>query len=283
MAHYKIGEFCRLLGISEDTVRYYEKCGLIHAQRDKENGYRYYSDYDARQLMWCRICRGVGIGIEEIRELIHSGENRGFDEFLLLREEELKREIQEKYALLEQIRLLREDAWHAGEYRGTCQIRQMKEVYVLPLTDYDRMISQNVSGRQADNWSKNLPYTYVTLNISQETLEQKDIWSYHWGVGIDASDAQRLYPDGMSRAEKYGGCLCLIGYFEYEEKKGFKRSNIQFILDYARQHRLQICGSAVGKILNRRNHCGEPVYDIALCIPVSDSDIIGKDAEKQRI
>ena len=39
---YKIGDVSQKLGISRDTLRFYEKKGVIHPEK-QENGYRYYS------------------------------------------------------------------------------------------------------------------------------------------------------------------------------------------------------------------------------------------------
>ena len=42
---YSIGEFSKIVGVSEHTLRYYEKEGLIKVNRD-ENNVRVYSDKD---------------------------------------------------------------------------------------------------------------------------------------------------------------------------------------------------------------------------------------------
>ena len=47
--HYTIGEFSRKCGLSIDTLRYYEKEGLLIPKYvDKFNGYRY---YESNQLL----------------------------------------------------------------------------------------------------------------------------------------------------------------------------------------------------------------------------------------
>ena len=37
---YKIGDVANLMGLSRDTLRHYEKRGILTSQRE-ENGYRY--------------------------------------------------------------------------------------------------------------------------------------------------------------------------------------------------------------------------------------------------
>lgn len=40
-AEYLIGDVARMVGLSRDALRFYEKKGIINA-RKKDNGYRYY-------------------------------------------------------------------------------------------------------------------------------------------------------------------------------------------------------------------------------------------------
>ena len=41
--NFKISEFCRLLGVSTDTLRYYERCELLTTQKNPDNSYRTFS------------------------------------------------------------------------------------------------------------------------------------------------------------------------------------------------------------------------------------------------
>jgi DNA-binding transcriptional MerR regulator len=48
--HWKTGDVCQYLNITRDTLRSWERNGLIAAQRDPDNGYRCYSENDLRRL-----------------------------------------------------------------------------------------------------------------------------------------------------------------------------------------------------------------------------------------
>jgi len=47
----KIGEFARQLGVSTDTLRYYEKHGLLTPSSRSDVGYRFYSENDYKQIL----------------------------------------------------------------------------------------------------------------------------------------------------------------------------------------------------------------------------------------
>ncbi|MGI6193702.1 MAG: MerR family transcriptional regulator [Christensenellales bacterium] len=65
---YKIGEFSRYSGVSIDTLRHYERCGILCPQIDSTNGYRLYTDGDFITLMNIRQQRGMDITLPEIAE-----------------------------------------------------------------------------------------------------------------------------------------------------------------------------------------------------------------------
>ena len=47
---YLIGDVANLMGMSRDTLRHYEKRGLVTAKK-AENGYRYYTEADISRLI----------------------------------------------------------------------------------------------------------------------------------------------------------------------------------------------------------------------------------------
>ncbi len=65
--YYKIGEISNLYGICTDSLRYYEKIGILKPKRDN-NGYRMYSISDIRTLNILRDLRSIGLSMDEIKE-----------------------------------------------------------------------------------------------------------------------------------------------------------------------------------------------------------------------
>ena len=57
---YKISEISRLYGVGPDSLRYYERLGLLRPRRDEDNGYRLYSLRDIYKLSVIRDLRTLG-------------------------------------------------------------------------------------------------------------------------------------------------------------------------------------------------------------------------------
>lgn len=68
----KIGELATRTGQTTETIRFYEKIGLLSPAQRLENNYREYASMHVKELDFIRRCRTLGISIEEIRLLLVS-------------------------------------------------------------------------------------------------------------------------------------------------------------------------------------------------------------------
>lgn len=75
MNYYKTGQFARLANVSERTIRYYDKIGLLKPSFVMENGYRQYSDLDLLKLQKIISLKHLGFRIEEIFPMVMDNTN----------------------------------------------------------------------------------------------------------------------------------------------------------------------------------------------------------------
>jgi len=65
-----IGTLAKRAGVSIDTVRYYEKSGLLAPASRLASGYRRYSDEQVFRLRFIRRAQELGFTLKDIRELL---------------------------------------------------------------------------------------------------------------------------------------------------------------------------------------------------------------------
>lgn len=65
---FKIGELSKLYHIGVDSIRYYEKVGILNPIRDEENNYRMYTTDDLRKLTMIRELLGLNFSTEQIKD-----------------------------------------------------------------------------------------------------------------------------------------------------------------------------------------------------------------------
>ena len=69
-----IGKLAGLSGVNLETIRYYERIGLMPAPDRTEGGHRLYDEAHKRRLTFIRRGRDLGFGIEAIRALLDLAE-----------------------------------------------------------------------------------------------------------------------------------------------------------------------------------------------------------------
>ena len=75
----KIGTLAKHAGVAIDTVRYYERQGLLPAPVRLASGYRDYDDGDVSRLQFIRRAKALGFTLAEIRELLELSSRREAD------------------------------------------------------------------------------------------------------------------------------------------------------------------------------------------------------------
>ena len=66
----RIGDVAARAGCGADTVRYYERAGLLAPPERQANGYRSYSQAHLQRLAFIRRCRALDMSLPEIRALL---------------------------------------------------------------------------------------------------------------------------------------------------------------------------------------------------------------------
>jgi MerR family copper efflux transcriptional regulator len=65
-----IGKLAKLAGVNIDTVRYYERNGLLAPSTRLASGYRRYGDLELARLRFIRRAQKLGFSLKEINSLL---------------------------------------------------------------------------------------------------------------------------------------------------------------------------------------------------------------------
>ncbi|MBN9413633.1 MAG: heavy metal-responsive transcriptional regulator [Candidatus Paracaedimonas acanthamoebae] len=68
---YYIGQLAREIQVKTDTIRFYEKIGLMPKPLQSLNGYRYYSSEDLKRLKFIVRAKEMGFTLAEIKGLLN--------------------------------------------------------------------------------------------------------------------------------------------------------------------------------------------------------------------
>ncbi|MCB5162798.1 Zn(2+)-responsive transcriptional regulator [Marinomonas algarum] len=67
---YRIGELAKAFEIKSDTLRFYEKQGLLAPSSRSSSGYRMYTEQDKQTLSFILRAKAVGFSLADIKSLL---------------------------------------------------------------------------------------------------------------------------------------------------------------------------------------------------------------------
>jgi DNA-binding transcriptional MerR regulator len=82
MAGLTIGKFAAAEGVGVETVRFYQRRGLLALPDRRNSGYREYSETDRWRLAFIRRARLLGFTLGEVGDLLGPAEARSTDDIL---------------------------------------------------------------------------------------------------------------------------------------------------------------------------------------------------------
>lgn len=136
-----IGEVAHGLNLNPQTIYFYERKGLIPSVARDQNGYRLFSEEDIKRLSLIVTLKGLGMTLEEIKEILNLKDNHR------LTCEEVAHELQEKILQLNtkisQLTTLRNELSHLLQ---ECCTREKSQCSSGECTLLDELQSINCLG-----------------------------------------------------------------------------------------------------------------------------------------
>lgn len=129
---FTIGEVSNILNIPIDTLRYYDKIGLLSPQRDL-NKYRYYYLEQLDSLITIRMLRAMDVPIERIHALLTDDSLNDMHELLVSKQRDIDRQLTYLKNLSQKLDFLKDKFQHF-EDSDVIELVQSNPSWVL-LTD----------------------------------------------------------------------------------------------------------------------------------------------------
>lgn len=97
---FSIGELAEKCGVNKETIRYYERLGLIPKPDRTEKGYRLYSQQTVDRLNFIKRMQGLGFTLNEIDKLLgvvdrDEAKCRDIYDFTVLKIGDIQRKIED--------------------------------------------------------------------------------------------------------------------------------------------------------------------------------------------
>ncbi len=245
---YKIGDVAKILGISPDLLRYYEKKGVVKPVKDRSNDYRYYEPWDINFLIDCLWYKNFGFGIDQVAKIVSRSSYDDIQAMMTDKSAEIEATIRHQEMLLRRTREHQEEVGRARTLLGKCDLVYSPEIYRY-LNRYN-FIYDNSKELQAlsHQWLQYMPFIHRCFEIGQEDLENKTD-NYAWGFSLSMDYVQELDVPLKPPVAHLKSEPSIHSVFTSSGKNAFSPRHLKYIMDYARENDLTVAGNARGNLI----------------------------------
>ena len=152
---FSIGQVSKLFEISKDTLRHYDKIGILKPEVNEKNGYRYYYEDDLEKLDLILETKYLGIPLSEIKETIESEDLKKYKIIVEKHEQSIANQIEElkiKQRYLQEARVVLDKIL---EFKNEYDISKIK-IYDETMTLYGVNFKNIYNGSSYKEFLKNL-------------------------------------------------------------------------------------------------------------------------------
>ena len=253
---YKIGDMAKILGISPDLLRYYEKKGVVSPVKDKSNDYRYYDTRDTNFLVDCLFYKNFGFSIEETSELVRSCSIDEISGRFLENETQLEESIRRQQLLLRRSQEYRRSIARISDHLGRCSFdRRPACIYYINRRNQEFDTDPGL-GRVTRQWLKYLPFSRRSFIVPMEALLSPDSREeFLWGFSLSQEYAGLLGASAQPPVVALPDARCVYTVFSNPDS-AFSPRFFGYALDFIRAQGLRLCGDVYGHLLISANESG---------------------------
>lgn len=164
---YTIGEVAKFLGVSRDTLKFYEEKGLVKPKQDEDNRYRKYNDHDIYDVLTTNFYRQLDIDVKSIQEIRSTKSIEQIEQLLDEKRQSLEAEIAYKKRLLERVEEVQVGCANIQNYLGHYTIKEMGPFVVTgEITNFDAYDEYEVIKKNTYPFKEAITLTAIRRIIS---------------------------------------------------------------------------------------------------------------------
>jgi len=253
MDHITIGAMAKINGVSEQTLRLYDKMKLLQpSEINSETGYRYYNIKQCAQLDMIQYMKALGMNLVQIKQCLDGNDIKEFKSILERQKQNIEKQILEMHYAKQAIGRSLESyrRYEAAPEENTVILEYLPQRRIFCYDtkincysygmDYYEQILRSLKKNYALH---HLPICYfcnVGSILRKVYFQRKELWATEVILFVEddfqTEDGVEVIPEGMF--------LCTYCYgFNKEEE------SIKLLMDYITDHNYEVAGDCITEIL----------------------------------
>lgn len=264
---YMIGDVANLMGMSRDTLRYYEKRGILSSEKG-DNGYRYYTEQDVAKLIGVLYQRKMDIRLSDMETLwTEDGTLDKLTEITNTRLEEERQAIRRHEQTIARLQITRSDCENIRHHLNQVVMKNFPEAYVI--------VPHTTMQESVELWFQ---YARDFCGLDMMYVFDEYTWQHKEGIlCTDYRNTQLILHRELHDIVDYDipeqttpvthSSLCVSSYC-ISENRTPSAAMIQPMITWAESQGLMVSHQLYSTFAFQGSHDGRKVYYLQIYIPV---------------
>ncbi|WP_296877245.1 MerR family transcriptional regulator [Thomasclavelia sp.] len=246
---YTIGEMARILGITAETIRYYERKNIIHPLHSEVSGYRYYTTWDLHMIIRARCYLGFGFTIEQVSDILQKESIEKIDDVLSKQEAIIQENIIYQMNLLKKLRKNRGLINDLKNETNQLTIRTRPGIYRIDTQKCYTLILSREEQEALKDFCQKVPFIFSTALFPKEHIEKHNT-DFYFGVGVEEEFAAGLNIQESKYVKYYPPCNCLYMCISSRSSQFLTYQVMEPAFNYMKEHNLSLAGDIITQIVS---------------------------------
>lgn len=247
----RIGEVSKFLSIKPETIRYYEKEGILSPGRKEEGTFREYNIWDIMDLFECRKYRQMDFGIKDVKHLMKAENLEGISRLLSGKYEEVLGSANRKLAVAAEIKFLKDRIENAPLNIGNYWFKSDGERVGIVFTERvgKRYSGIDIRNPHIQKWITDNLFMKGYMLVSLEDIRNgRDRNQWFFSTSLENFQKLSLSVDGTFHIP---GQLYLHTVLDIGEKGSLNLDMLKPVLDHVDSKGLEMEGDIIGELMLR--------------------------------
>lgn len=271
MRKYKIGEVSKILNIPVESIRFFERKGIVTPQKDKTNNYRYYTVNDINRLLDYRKYREFGCSVNEALDIIQSSDLAIFKKIIQDKQAEAEREARlyelKAIKLNNHIKVLKDMPLLMNEYRIVT--RPACYYYINRHYNGDEIQFIKSQNEELEQCIKNYTFVENVYCVKKDWYsEERRKEEFQWGFTIKKRWADALELPILPEMEYAPERKALYTFIKANNQLLFSPKLLEPALEYMSRQNYKLVGDIWGVLIATVQEEGEEIRYLEVWIPI---------------
>lgn len=243
-----ISSIAKLVAMTPDAVRFYEKKKIINPERKDNSNYREFSIVEVRRLFDCKTLKDIEFALSEIDFVVNEASLAEVSDLFTQKEQEIEAEIREKQLALSRLRERRNIGQNYHALVNSVNVQECDEDFFVCYAKNNELNDDLTRSKAYENVMKYYNLFKCTVMISTDNLNGGSSDQFAFGFSTSKQNALDYNIDMDNIAKVLPKRLCV--YTVITSDGILDKKDLEQVFGWMDEHNFIMNGDIIGKVLN---------------------------------